>query len=188
MSLKRTLCNPRFGCGGGGVHDSPTKPYREPMYTLSRLPSLVDARQGVHNSSSNSVLHDTVADAKAWSSSNDTHPSYRSGDLDGKEHPSSTRVLLHRVHVMLKRRSSTASLATVIVRPNVSVGSHISPSLRHKRDVSDLHSLYTGSRSSDSSSMCAHQVPTMSGDEEDGWETDDEGEEDQERLDLAAKL
>ncbi|KAK3623080.1 hypothetical protein LTR56_021833 [Elasticomyces elasticus] len=184
MPLKRTLCNPRFGCGGGGVHDSPTKPYRELKYTLSRLSSLVDARQGVYNSSSNSVLHEAVADTKAWSSSNDTHSSYRSGELDERPHLSSTRMLLHKVHAMLKRRSSTASLATVIVRPNMSIRSHTSPSLRHKHDVSDLHSLYTGSRISESSTICAKQVPMMSVDEEEGWETDDEGEEDEERRDV----
>ncbi|KAK5726971.1 hypothetical protein LTR15_002862 [Elasticomyces elasticus] len=187
MPLKQTLCNPRFGCAGGGVHDSPTKPFREPKYTLSRLPSLADAGQGMLNSSYSSYLHHAVALTEACPSSDDTHQSYRSGDLDGREHPSSTRMLLHKVHAMLKRRSSTASLATVIVRPNVSIGSHTSPSLRHKHDVSDLHGLYTGSRSSVSSSICAHQVPTMSGDEEE-WETDDEGEEDEGRRDLAAKL
>ncbi|KAK5708051.1 hypothetical protein LTR97_000591 [Elasticomyces elasticus] len=171
MPLKRTLCSPLFGCSGSGVHDSPTKPYRQLKYTLSRLPSLVDARQGVYNSSSNSVLHEAVADTKAWSSSNDTHSSYRSGELDERLHLSSTRMLLHKVRAILKRQSSAASLATVIVYPNMSIGS-----------------LYTGSRGSDSSSMCAQQTPTMSGDEEEGWETDDEGEEDQERRDLAAKL
>ncbi|KAK5716225.1 hypothetical protein LTR17_016567 [Elasticomyces elasticus] len=164
MPLKRTLCNPRFGCGGGGVHDSPTKPYREPRYTLSRLPSLVDARQVVHNSSSNSVIHEAVADTKALSSSDDTHPCYRSAGLDGREHLSSTRMLLHKVHAMLKRQSSAASSL-----PSLSV--------RNWRASE-------GFRNSDSSSMCAHQVPTMISDEEEGWETDDEGEEDVGRRDL----
>ncbi|KAK4961494.1 hypothetical protein LTR10_001984 [Elasticomyces elasticus] len=135
-----------------------------------------------------SFLHDAEAHTKACSSSGNVHTSYQSGDIDERPQLSSTRKLLHKVHAMLKRQRSAASLASVIFRPNMMSISHTSPSLRHKRDVSDLHSLYTGSRGSDSSSMCAQQTPKMSGDEEEGWETDDEGEEDQERRDLAAKL
>ncbi|KAK4899823.1 hypothetical protein LTR27_003089 [Elasticomyces elasticus] len=160
MPLKLTLCDPRFGCGGGGVHDSPTKPFREPKYTLSRLPSLDNAGHGMLNSPFNSFLDQGVAYTEACSSSDNTHTSCQSDDLDEGRHLSSTRMLLHKVHAMLKRQSSMASLATVIVRPNMSIGS------------------------SESSTMCANQVPMMSVDEEEGWETDDEGEEDEERRDV----
>ncbi|KAK3635261.1 hypothetical protein LTR22_019257 [Elasticomyces elasticus] len=163
MSLKRTLCNPRFGCGGGGVHDSPTEPFREPKYTLSRLPSLADAGQGMLNYSFSSFLRQGAACTETCPSSDNSHTSCQSDDLDERQHHSSTRALLHRIHAMLKCQSSTASLATVIVRPNMSIGS-----------------LYTGSRGSDNSSMSAHRMPTISVDEEDGWETDDEEDGDEE--------
>ncbi|KAK3112514.1 hypothetical protein LTR53_011144 [Teratosphaeriaceae sp. CCFEE 6253] len=182
-------CVSRFSCHRLSTDDnSPSKPCRQPRYTLSRVPSLETCKhdspglqhtrpQASESSSSSTRTVQTVIRKQAHHGSQGVVRSSAAPRLRAEKRDSSLQVLVRRAQTLLvKRRASTG--ADDVLQCEVMSARTATPSLRRRPHVADLRDRYflpdvvLGHKSSVRWSV----VGTEDGDSE--WMTDD-GDEDE---------